>query len=116
MPLMKEAMTKANFDRVERGLAPLKPEKVDKIEPEKPITDDEILASDIKKGYTINLERANRIVKSNPEGVKFVCYDIKIDLTSKKDSLTLEGWMVEGEFLQFLRNNRSNVDTQVICW
>ncbi len=116
MPLMKEAMTKADFERVEKGLAPLKPEKVLRLEPEKPALDDEILASDVKKGYTVNLEHANRKTRPNSDGIRFIGYDVKIDLTSKKDSLTLNGWMVEGEFLQFLRNNRGKIDQQVICW
>ena len=78
--------------------------------------EDEILASDVKKGYTVNLESAKRSSKQNAEGISFVGYEVKIDLISKKDTLTLEGWMIEGEFMQFLRNHKKQIDTQSIVW
>lgn len=116
MPLMKEAMTGANFDRVEQGLAPLKPKVVEKIDPGKPTIDDEILSSDVKSGYKVKLVYAHRVRKQNEEGISFIGYEVEINLTLKKEVLTLNGWMVEGEFLTFVRNNREQIDQSVICW
>jgi hypothetical protein len=114
--LLREAMTKDNFDRVERGLSPLKPKVVERADPKPPSMDDEILSSDVKEGYKVKLEYANRVAKKNEEGVSFMGYEVKINLLLKKETLTLKGWMIEGEFLTFVRNNREQIDQSVICW
>jgi len=116
MPLMKEAMSKADFDRSEQGLAPLKKVKIVRPEPEKPDKEDELLARDVLPGYSVKLEYAHRKNLRNDEGILFVGYDVSFDLVSEKETLPLKGWMVEGEFMQFVRNHRKEIDQQVIRW
>jgi hypothetical protein len=112
---MKEAMTKENFDRVEKGLAPLKPVKLVRPDSAMPKMEDEIKMSDIKG--EIKLEYAGRYSRKNDEGVLFVGYCVTIKLISKKkDPETIEGWMVEGEFKKFVRHFRDQIDQSMICW
>jgi hypothetical protein len=114
---MNEAMTKANFDRSEQRLPPLKEVKLVRPEPSKPNEDDELLARDARAGYSVKLEYAYRKNLRNDEGILFVGYDVSFDLLSEKeDTITLKGWMVEGEFMQFVRNHRKEIDQQVINW
>ena len=119
MPLMKEAMSKADFDRSEQGLAPLRPVKIIRPEQEKPPVKDEILMKDIPKDYKLSLEHAHRCNIPNDEGVLFIGYDVAIEFAPKKgakDHPTMKGWMVEGTFLEFVRTFRKHIDQQVIKW
>jgi hypothetical protein len=111
--MQKEAMTKENFDRVEKGLAPLKPVKLVQKEDAEPKLEDRIKLSDIKG--EIKLEYAGRYSRKNDDGVLFVGYCVTIKLM-KKDPVTLKGWMVEGEFMEFVRHFRDQIDQSIICW
>ena len=112
---MKEAMTKANFERSEKGLPPLKPVQLVRPDDVKPKMEDEISMSDIKGDA--KLEFATRMSRKNDEGVSFVGFHVTIKLISKKkEPVTLKGWMVEGEFLSFARTYRTQIDQQVISW
>lgn len=109
-------MTKENFDRSEQGLPPLKKVKVVRPDDVKPDTEDELLASDVKSGCDVKLERASRVSRRNEDGVLFIGYDVSIDMITDGDTITMKGWMVEGEFMQFVRNHRKQIDQQVINW
>jgi hypothetical protein len=111
--MQKEAMTKENFDRVEKGLAPLKPVKIVRPDAAEPKMEDRIKLSDIKG--EIKLEYAGRYNRKNDEGVLFVGYCVTIKLM-KKDPVTLEGWMIEGEFKEFVRHFSDQIDQSKICW
>ena len=113
--MQKEAMTKENFERTEKGLAPLKPVKLVRPDDDKPEMEDEIKPSDIKG--KIKLEFAGRYNRKNEEGVLFVGYNVKIKLISnKKDPITLDGWMVEGKFKEFVRHFSDQINQSIICW
>jgi hypothetical protein len=114
MPLQKEAMTKADFERSEKGLAPLKSVKLVRPDDVQPEMTDEIKLSDITG--EIKLEFAGRYPRRNDEGVLFVGYIVKIKLLSKKEPETIEGWMVEGKFKEFVRHFRDQIDVSIICW
>ena len=120
MPLQREAMTKANFDRSEQGLPPLKEVKVVRPDDVMPDAEDELKALDVTAGedikFDIKLGHATRVNRRNEDGVLFIGYDVSIDVISKDDTTTMKGWMVEGEFQQFVRNHRKQIDQQVINW
>jgi len=123
MALMKEAMSKKDYDRKEQGLPPLKVVKTSRPEPEKPIIKNEITMKDITDGFTVELESAKKRPIRNEDGVIFIGYDVVVVLhpVSKKKgkeddvaSKILEGWMLEGEFLTLVRTYSKQIDRQVI--
>jgi len=124
MPLMKEAMSKEDFDRAEKGLAPIKKEKAVVPDPKKPITDKELFLSDVTalgEFYSVELVSASRKMVKNEDGVIFIGFDVLIDFLSKdgeksEDTPKLDGWMVEGEFLAFVRTYRKKINQNVINW
>ena len=119
MPLQREAMTQENFDRSEKGLPPIIPESLERREDVMPKVKNEIALSDIPPGE-IELLHAKRKSRKNSEGVTFVGYDVKIVVLKKKDpdspDIVIDGWMIEGDFMQFVRNYRTTINQQVINW
>jgi hypothetical protein len=118
MPLMKEAMSKEDYDRAEKGLAPLKLVKEARPDPEYPLIKSEIKLSDIPPDEPIKLEYANRNILKNKDGVSFIGFSVFILVLSDKikEPFPMEGWMLEGEFLAFLRAYRSQINQNVIHW
>ena len=122
MSLMKEAISKVDYDRKEKGLPPLRSVLAARPEPEKPVIDSEITMADITEGYMVELESARKHPLRNKEGMLFVGYDVVIYLTpptKKKDDKALEpkilrGWMLEGQFLALVRTYSKQIDRQVI--
>ena len=128
MAIMQEAMTKADFERAEKGLPPFKPKKVVRPEPETPEVEDEIKFEDTQ-GF-IELLRAERKTVKNAEGVRFIGYSVEIMVEGKKkpgrpkesekeipvEPRVLEGWMCEGDFLKLVRTYRKEINSQVIKW
>jgi len=128
MALMKEAISKDDFERAEKGLPPLKLKKEPRPEPEKPEVQDEITFEDIS-GF-IELLRAERKTIRNAEGIRFIGYSVEIMLEGKKkpgrpkesekeipiEPTVLEGWMCEGDFLKLVRTYRKDINSQVIKW
>jgi hypothetical protein len=130
MALMKEALSKEDYDRIEKGLPPIKHERMPRPEPVKPIIDNEITMADVTiEGYTIELESAKKHPLKNEQGIIFIGFDVVINLNlivkkkgpgrpkEKDESLEpkiLEGWMLEGEFLALVRTYRKQIDQQVI--
>jgi hypothetical protein len=130
--LQNEAMTKENFERQEKGLPILKPTVEPRPVPIMPVIEKELTIADIPDGYEVNLESAKKHILKNEVGVMFIGYDVNIDLfpSRKKkkpgrpkesdkielEPLTLEGWMFEGKFLEFIRTYRKQIDQQVIIW
>lgn len=128
MGLMTEAVSKEDYDRMEKGLPRLKPKKVATPDPIPPVVDNELSIKDIPSGYEISLEEAKKNIKRNEDGVIFIGFDVVIDLfpvrvkkpgrpkESDKEPITLKGWMPEGKFLEFVRTYRKQIDQQVIHW
>ena len=128
MALMQEAMTKADFERSEKGLPPFKVKKIVRPEPEKPEIENEITFNDTT-GF-IELIRAERKSVKNAEGVRFIGFNIEIELEGKKkagrpkesekeippEPRVLEGWMAEGDFMELVRTYRKEINPQVIKW
>ena len=125
MPLTKEAMSKEDFDRAEKELLPIKREKVVLPDPKKPITDKEIFLSDVtalEEFYSVELVSASRKMIKNEDGITFIGFDVSIEFLPKdeneksEDIPKMDGWMVEGEFLAFVRTYRKKINQNVINW
>ena len=123
MALMKEAMSKVDYDRKEKGLPPLKAVLPPRHEPAKPVVEKEITTEDITAGYNVELESAKKRPLRNADGVLFIGYDVVIYLippAEKKDEKKplepkiLRGWMQEGQFLAMVRTYSKQIDRQVI--
>ena len=130
--MMNEAVSKENFDRLEKGLPPLKPKKVVIPDPQKPVIDNEITMKDILLGYDVKLDYAKKNLLRNEQGVRFIGFDVIITLNPipkkrgpgrpketedpQPEPVTLKGWMIEGQFLEFVRTYRKQIDQQVIRW
>lgn len=129
MALMKEAMSKVDYDRKEKGLPPLRSVLMARPEPTKPDIDNEITMEDIMEGYTVELESAKRRSIKNAEGTIFIGYDVLINLNlsvkkrgpgrpkedeEQPEQRILKGWMNEGQFLSLVRTYSKQIDRQVI--
>lgn len=132
-PTMQEAVTKENFERMEKGLPPLKVKVEKRPEPTKPDVENEIKFKDIPVDEFVELEYARRNTVKNKEGIRFIGYDVSMILESpmkrkpgrpkeseKEEVLTesknLIGWMNEGEFLTLVRHAKKKINPQVINW
>jgi len=135
MPLMAEAMTKENFERIEKGLPPLKPKRIVKPEPKRTDVNNEIKFDYIPIDDFLELEYAKRNTVKNEDGMRFIGFDVSMILKttaqlkrkagrpkeSEKEEIsnepkTLTGWMDEGNFLTLVRNVRKKINPQVINW
>lgn len=126
MPLMQEAMTKENWERSEKGLPPLKPKKITRPEPERPVIEKEIKFSDIPVDWFKTLDKATMNTLKNKDGMRFIGYDVEISLGKNKTGAitneeknypkSMKGWMDEGSFLSLVRTFRKQIDVQVIHW
>ena len=130
--MQTEAMSKKNWERGEKGLPPLKVEKIKRPEPERPKIENEIKFDDIPINDFVELEYARRKTIKNSEGVRFIGYEVSMVLgplkrkqgrpkESEKDDIqgepkTLSGWMGEGDFLSLVRTCRKKINQQVINW
>lgn len=126
MPIMNEAVSKEDFDLLERGIKPAKKKVTPRPEPEMPVIEQIVKVADIPENYTVKLEQAFRSIKKNKDGMRFIGYDVVIQLMpvppeEKKagrppEPKTLTGWMIEGEFMALLRKYSKQIDRQVIRW
>jgi hypothetical protein len=127
--MAQEAMSKENWERIDKGLPPIKKVKIVRPEPEKPKIENEIKFDDIAKTF-VSLESAKRSTVKNSEGVRFIGFDVSI-LAHPKGAFgrpkelekgvlappeIVTGWMIEGEFLTLMRNHRKEINSQVINW
>jgi len=129
--MQTEAMSKKDWDRAEKGLPPLKVEKIKRSEPERPKIENEIKLDDIPINDFVELEYARRKTIQNTEGVRFIGYEVSMVLgfkrkqgrpkESEKEQISgepkiLSGWMGEGDFLSLVRTCRKKINQQVINW
>jgi len=131
--MQTEAMSRENWERVEKGLPPLKVKVKPRPEPERPDIENEIKFKDIPIDEFVELEYAKRNTVKNEDGMRFIGYDVSMILNSPAkrkpgrpkesereevltESKSLIGWMSEGEFLTLVRNFRKKINPQVINW
>jgi hypothetical protein len=90
--MMRDAVSMANWKRMERGLAPLPEPKVKREEPIPPVVEGQLRFDDLPAGEIRDVSRKLRHPSiKNSEGVNFVGYDVFVDV-EKKD---FSGWMNE---------------------
>jgi len=119
MPIMQEAVKKEEWERMDKGLPPLKKEKEVRPDPEFPKIDNHVKLETINLEKFVSLEKAERRQVRNAEGVVFNGFDVQIRMKSNYDSPkkdVIEGWMIEGEFQQFFRLVRDRINLNVIKW
>lgn len=130
MALMREAMSKLDFERSEKGLPPLKSVLMERPKPPSPEVENEITMAHILDGYDVELESAKRRPIKNKDGMLFIGFDVVINLNptlkkkgpgrpketddDKLEPRILAGWMNEGQFLSLVRTYRKQIDQQVI--
>jgi hypothetical protein len=126
--MLNEAVSKENWERMEKGLPPLKPKNVVLPDPPKPVISNELKLTDIPPNCDIQLDHAQRNTVRNEEGLRFIGFDVTITCTPKKkkpgkpptgsidEPVTISGWMEEGTFLSFVRTYRNQIGQQAIHW
>ena len=130
--MQTEAMSKKDWERGEKGLPPLKVEKIKRPEPERPKIENEIKFEDIPINDFVELEYARRKTIQNTEGARFIGYEVSMIVgplkrkagrpkESEKDDIqgepkNLSGWMSEGDFISLVRTCRKKINQQVINW
>lgn len=126
--MLQEAVTKENWERMEKGLPPLKPKQEKKEDPVSPVISNEIKLSDIPPNCDVQLDHAQRNTVRNEQGMRFIGFDVIMTCVPKKkgpgkpptgtitEPKTIEGWLAEGAFLELIRLHRKEIDQQVIHW
>ena len=131
MPLMTEAISREDFERMEKGLRPLKRKVIPRPDPEKPVIENEIKFDNIPPDRFKDLESAKRNTLKNKDGVRFIGYDVEISFEIKRSPgkppgaitneerdfpKSMKGWMDEGNFHSLIRTFRKQINPQVIHW
>jgi hypothetical protein len=133
MPLMAEAMSKAEWDMMEAGKRIPKRVVEPRPEPEMPKVDGLILFESIPQERFVRLVSAKRGSIKNNDGMSFVGYEVAFEikytegskkvkkskaldkiLEEEKETYILSGWMPEGEWMKFLRAMRTKIDLGVL--
>lgn len=127
MPMMQEAMSKAEWERKEQGLPPLKKKKIVRKDPEPPKVENLLNFKDLPLDRFVRLVNAKRTTLKNKDGVSFIGFDVEMEIKNKDkkkpldkilaeepETYTLSGWLPEGEWYQFCRSMRSRVDLSVL--
>ncbi len=132
MPIMQEAIPLEDFNRMQKGLPPLKKKVIKKPEPEKPDIKNEIKFEDIPVDSFVELEYAKRNTLMNKDGVCFIGFDVSIRLGAQavlkrkpgrppkiKEPVSdepgvLRGWMDEGNFFTLMRHFRQKINPNVV--
>jgi hypothetical protein len=121
--MLQEAMAKEDWERTEKGLPPIKREKIVRPEPKQPVLMDLIKYEDIPIDEFKELEYARRKMVKNEEGTRFIGFEVSILLKRKpgrpkedEGPGTMTGWMNEGDFLKLNRVMRKKINQAVINW
>ena len=110
MKIMLEAIDKADWDRLEKGL-PMRPKKkVVMPEPDPPEVPDQIFLEDVLKEKFKTLAGARKRVVRNAEGVMFMGFDVSIDL---EDGKRMDGWMSEADIRKLIRLFKNQIDSRI---
>jgi len=125
---MAEAIDKEDWERMDKGLTPVKKPKVVIPEPKFPKIDNHLKFEDVPIDRFEKLLSARRSVVKNEEGARFIGYDVLIEFKGKrkpgrppetKEEIPPEiisGWMIEGDFLHLYRLIRDRVNIAKIVW
>lgn len=130
MALMQEAMTREDWERKEKGLPPIKKEKIVRPEPEHPKVERLVTCSSVPFDRFVRIISSKRNNLKNKDGVRFIGFDVEIEVKYKiqpkkadseeaetkepKENYVIAGWMPEGEWLQLLRSLRNKIDLSML--
>lgn len=109
MKMMREAIDKEDFDRIDKGLPPRPKPKVNIPEPDPPEVPDQIKVEDVPKEKFVGLAGVRKRVVSNAEGVRFMGFDVSIDVEGK----TLNGWMAEKDLRDLMQTFKEKIDPRL---
>jgi hypothetical protein len=122
MPLMREAVSKEEWEATESGKPYTRPVRPARPEPERPVVENEIKFSDIPPDKFKTLDLAEKKPIRNPSGVLFIGYEVTISLKrgpgkpAEGETNEMKGWMSEGNFMELVRTKRKEIDQVVIHW
>jgi len=111
MPIMQEAIPKEDWERMDKGLPPIKRKQEPRPEPEKPKMNDQISLKKIDFQRLISVNRENR---RNKDRTTFIGYIVKVEIKDGAGIKTLGGWVPEEEWLEFLRYHRGKINMEAL--
>ena len=103
MVLYRDALPLKDWERIDKGLSPIKEPKPIRVDPKPPKVTNEIKLSQISTNDVTDF-RSRRHDLKNEEGAIFCGFDVEI---SFKNSKSLEGWIQPGDYYQLKRMIRS---------
>ena len=111
MVIMKEAIDLEDWELIDQGKPPRKKVKPIIPEPKFPTIPNRIIFAEIPLGKVVRIEAVRRNVIKNDDGVRFLGYDLIIQM---KDSKSKNGWMVEGDLMKLLPHVRDLTDESIL--
>jgi hypothetical protein len=125
--MMTEAIDKADWELLDKGLPIRKKPKVIIPPPKMPKVENQIVFADIPLDRFEKLISARRRTILNEDGIRFIGMDIKIEVKKRagrplksenpeSQSKTIEGWMAEGDWHILYRHIREKIDFKVIVY
>ncbi len=107
----KDAIPLEDWERIEQGLSPLPKKREIRPEPEFPKVENRIDFESIPLDKVMRINAVRKNVIKNKEGVRFIGYDIEIEL---KDLKPLQGWLLEGELVRLVPLIREKTDQAML--
>jgi hypothetical protein len=107
----RDAVSLEDFERAEKGLPPLPKKKIIREEPEFPQIPNRIEFAKIPLDKLVRIEAIRKNVLKNKDGVRFIGYNIEIEM---KDSKSLQGWIMEGDLYKCLPYLREKTDQALL--
>ena len=96
MAIMKEAMNKEDWDRVQKGLKPRAKRKVEMPKYDLPEVKGRIELKHVPIGEVVGFFSSPKPIR-NAEGVRFIGHEVTINIRDKKP---INGWMQEGDVIR----------------
>ena len=95
--IMKDAIPREDWTRIDKGLAPLPKKKVERPDPIPPKVENQIQFKDVPIEKLVRIQAVKKRIVKNEEGARFIGYDAIIEV---KDSKPLTGWFLEGDMMK----------------
>lgn len=111
MVIPRDAVDLEDFERAERGLAPLPKKKIIRQVAEFPKVENQIKFQSIPLAKVVRIEAIRRNTVKNKDGAHFIGYNIEIEM---KDSKSLQGWIMEGDLYKCLPYLREKTDQAIL--
>ena len=109
MPIMRDMVDKADFERMEQGLPVRKKPKRQFTDPEQPSVKGQIKGDSVPAKDLESITGKRRNVHSR-DGVTFIGYDVSVQVKDKKP---ITGWMTDGDLVKLRQSIRGRKDVEV---